>query len=224
MLPGKAFFIKETNPTSEFHLLWLDEQVSLESSLRMATDPACFGIARKGGGARAKLAIRFRSKDALAAFAKANNIRDTSSYGRWKITGIDVTVGTFGLLGFLVERGFTETEVLYLKDSCGVFLSVQCGDTMPGYYVCNGSKRQFTFKALNSVAKTQAAEKSQASRPSAASAASNSSAEKQQAFFRQVHKPNPKLAAPASPRPEAAKHKTEGKSGMTPDGKTHKDK
>ena len=40
-------FVKETVPTSEFHLLWLDEEVSLADASTMATDKACFGIARE---------------------------------------------------------------------------------------------------------------------------------------------------------------------------------
>lgn len=218
-----SFFIKETTPVSEFHWLWLEQEVSLAETLTMATEKDCFGIARKGGAARAKLALRFRNKEAMVAFAQSNGIRDTSNYGRWKITGVDITVGTFGLLGFLVARGFDETEVLYLKDSCGVFLSLQCGDTSPGYYVCNGARRQFTFKALNSVAKEQAATKSQASRPAAKAAASQSTVSKQQAFFRRVHKPSAKLNAPASPRKEAPKHKSEAKSGLTPETKAAKE-
>ena len=59
--------------------------------------------------------------------------------------------------GLLAQRGFEDTEVLYLKKSNGVFLPLKCGDNTPGYFICNGTKRQFTFKALNSVAKEQAA-------------------------------------------------------------------
>lgn len=196
------FFIKETVPAGEYHLLWLDEEIDLATALAMATDKACYGVARKGGAARPKLALRFRNQESMASYAKANGLRDTSQFGRWKITGVDITVGTYGLLGFLVSRGFEETEVLYLKDSSGVFLSTKCGDTSPGYYVCGGARRQFTFKALNTVAKDQIASQSQASRPAARTMQSSSNSLRQQAFFKQVHKPIPKPAA-ASPTKEA---------------------
>ena len=96
------FFIKESSPTTEFHLLWLDEELSLADALTMATDKDCFGVARKGGAARPKLALRFRNQEAMVAYAKSHGIRDTSQYGRWKITGVDITVGTYGLLRFVV--------------------------------------------------------------------------------------------------------------------------
>lgn len=60
----------------------------------------------------------------------------------------------------------------------------------------------------------QAASKSQASRPPAARTASSGSN-----VAKQVHKPNPKPAGPASPVREAPKRQNEGKSGVTPDTK-----
>ena len=129
---------------------------------------------------------------------------------------MDITVGTYGLLGLLVlaQRGFEDTEVLYLKKSNGVFLPLKCGDNTPGYYICNGTKRQFTFKALISVAKEQAANQSKASRPAAKAASSDSAMSRQQAFFKQVHRPLPKQHATASPTKEATKRPTEGKTGL----------
>ena len=216
------FFIKETTTTFEFHLLWLDTDVTLEAAIDMAKDESCYGIARKGAANCAKLAIRFKDKQAMMNFAKTHHIKDTSDYGRWKITGVDVTVGTFGLLGFLVTRGFSEPEVLYLKDSSGVFMSLQAGDTDPGFYMCNGTRRQFTFKALNNVAKEQTAKKSKEARQTDKSKASGSDVSKQQAFFRQ-RKPSALMAAPASPRTEPAKHKSVAKTGETPDPKAQKE-
>ena len=74
------FFVKESTPSTEYHLLWLEEEVSLADALTMASDKACFGVARKGGAARPKLALRLRNQESMAAFAKSNGIRDTSHY------------------------------------------------------------------------------------------------------------------------------------------------
>ena len=136
---------------------------------------------------------------------------------------MDITVGTYGLLGLLAQRGFEDTEVLYLKKSNGVFLPLKCGDNTPGYFICNGTKRQLTFKALNSVAKEQAANQSKASRPAAKAASSDSAMSRQQAFFKQVHRPLPKQHATASPTKEATKRPTEGKTGFTPEPKNQRE-
>ena len=74
-------FVKETVPTSEFHLLWLDEEVSLADASTMATDKACFGIAGKRGAARPKLALWFRNQEAMAACAKTNGKTHRSMVG-----------------------------------------------------------------------------------------------------------------------------------------------
>ena len=218
------FFVKESKPIREYHLLWLEEEVDLPTALALAVAPQCFGIARKGSAAHPKLAIRFREQKDLAAFAKSHNIRDTSHYGRWKISGIDITVRTYGLLAFLVERGFQDTEVLYLKDSTGVFLSTQPGSLAPSFYMCNGIKKQLMIKALNSTARDQAKvanENRQSSSASSSRSKATTKAEKQQAFFKQVSKPKPMEAV--SPSKEQQKRKTDGKTGVTPDAKAVKE-
>ena len=129
-------------------------------------------------------------------------------------------------MGFLVRRGFEETEVLYLKDACAVFLSLKPRDILPDFYLCNGNRRQVTFKALNSLAKEQAkavSTQSQASQPASSANATMTRSAKQQAFFQQV-RPKASKAPPAtSPAKTTTKRAAGDKTGMTPDGKAQKE-
>jgi hypothetical protein len=221
-----SVFIKETSPTVECHLLWLDEEVTLSEALTLAASDGCLGIARKGGAAHPKLALRFRDPAALTSCATANKIRDVSKYSRWKITGIDIQVGTYGLLGFLTSRGFEDVEVLYLKDSTGVFLTMKPRNVNPGFYMCQGVRRQFTFKALNALARDQVKLANQ-QMPSDVSQASGAlrgdqREARQQAFFTQIQKSLPKTSA-SSPAKEATKQKPSAHTGETPDAKKQRD-
>ena len=219
-------FIKETSPTVECHLLWLDEEVTLSEALTLAASDGCLGIARKGGAAHPKLALRFRDLAALTSCATANKIRDVSKYSRWKITGIDIQVDTYGLLGFLTSRGFEDVEVLYLKDSTGVFLTMKPRNVNPGFYMCQGVRRQFTFKALNALARDQVKLANQ-QMPSDVSQASGAlrgdqREARQQAFFTQIQKSLPKTSA-SPPAKEATKQKPSAHTGETPDAKKQRD-
>lgn len=206
--------------------MWLEEDVTLSEALTLAAADGCLGIARKGGAAHPKLALRFGDPAALTACATANKIRDVSKYSRWKITGIDIQVGTYGLLGFLTSRGFEDVEILYLKDSAGVFLTLKPGNVNPGFYMCQGVRRQFTFKALNALAKDQIklANQQMPSTVSQSSDVPRSDQRKtrQQAFFMQVQKSLPTTKA-SSPAKEATKQKPSAHTGETPDAKKQRD-
>eukprot|EP00435_Cladocopium_sp_Y103_P072576 s395_g40.t1 len=165
-----------------------------------------------------RYAVRFRTREALSTFATTHGLYDASALGRWKISGIDAAVGTFGLLAFLTKRGFADLDSLYVDDGYGVFLASAPGDFSSGFFVQSDTRRQFHFKAFNSVAREQARktnENAQASSMSVSKAAPKQSerAMRQQTLMANLQNAGPK----ASPK------KAEAKSGITPDSKKNED-
>ena len=213
-----SVFYKESSPVQEYMLLWLEEGTTLQDAVKLADHDDVFGVVRKGNAAAPKYALRFRDTERLKQFAADHSILDLSNLGRWKIYGIDNTVGTFGLLAWLTQRGFQDVEVLYVSDSTGVWLASAAGNLSPGYYVQNGVKMQFHIKALNNVARDQAKAKNSSAASSASKAAPKIStrAAKQQAFVKSLST----TVQPGSPKKEPVKRKeAQPKTGMTPESK-----
>lgn len=214
-----SVFYKETSPVHEYMLLWLEEGTTLQDAVKLAAGhDDVFGVVRKGNAAAPKYALRFRSAERLKQFAADHSILDLSDLGRWKIYGIDNTVGTFGLLAWLTQRGFQDVEVLYVSDGAGVWLAATAGNLFPGYYVQNGVKKRFHIKALSSVARDQAKAKNSSAASSASKAAPKVSnrAAKQQAFVNSLNT----AIQPTSPKKEPVKRKeAQPKTGMTPESK-----
>ena len=212
-----SVFYKEVSPAQEYLLLWLDDAMSLQDAVKLAEHQDAFGVVRKGHAASPKYAIRFRDVNRLKDFAANHSILDVSDLGRWKIYGIDNTVGTYGLLAWLTERGFQKVEVLYVNDGTGVWLATQPGELASGYYVQSGVKRQFHIKALNSVAKEQAKAKNTGATSSANPAIPKQSARaaKQQAFAAQLSA----MQVSTPKRDQPKRKETQPKTGLTPDPK-----
>jgi len=92
--------------------------------------------------------------------------------------------------------------------------------------MCQGVRRQFTFKALNALARDQVKLANQ-QMPSDVSQASGAlrgdqREARQQAFFTQIQKSLPKTSA-SSPAKEATKQKPSAHTGETPDAKKQRD-
>ena len=146
--------------------------------------------------------------------------------GRWKVSGIDAAVGTYGLLAWLTARGFKDLDILYITDGSGVFLASTPGDLKSGYYVHDGTKRQFHIKALNSVARDQAKQAneransgSSASVPKAVPKQSERAARQQQ-FMNSMRIASNTNAPKASPKKEAVKRPADqNATGFTPEAK-----
>eukprot|EP00435_Cladocopium_sp_Y103_P055966 s4_g18.t1 len=219
-----SVFYKEVNPVNEFLLLWCDEGTNLQGAVKMADHEDCFGVVRKGSSATPRYAVRFRSREALSTFATAHGLYDASALGRWKISGIDAAVGTFGPLAFLTKRGFADLDILYVDDGYGVFLASTPGDFSSGFFVQSDTRRQFHFKALNNVARDQARKTNENAQASSMSVSKTAPKQSQRAIRQQTLMANLQNAGPkASPKKDPNKRKAEAKSGVTPDSKKTED-
>lgn len=219
-----SIFIKQASPAEELLLLWLEDGTDLVEAIKMAEVDDALGVVRKGASNKPRFAVRFRDPEALKTFAAKYSLFDPSTMGRWKISGIDAAVGTYGLLAWLTARGFKDLDILYVTDGSGVFLASTPGDLKPGFFVQNGTRRQFHFKASNSVAKTQAKQANESERATSAAAAPKAApkqserAERQQQFLNSMRAASHARAPKASPKKEASKRPGES-TGDTPEPK-----
>ena len=215
----RSIFFKESKPTKELLLLWLEDGTSLEEAIKMADHQDAYGVVRKGNSAKPKYAIRFMCAERLKEFAESYSLIDVTALGRWKIYGIDTTVGTYGLLAWLTQRGFQDVEILYVSDGSGVWLASRPGKLDSGYFMQNGTKRQFHIKAVNDVAKDQAkaqnSSSASASKPNAPKQSDRMT--RQKAFVASL--PGAAANAASSPKKDPSKRKEPPKTGMTPDAK-----
>ena len=218
----RGIFLKQREGP-EMHLCWLDEGVDLATALRYAQHKEAFGVVEKGGALFPRFAVRFRSRDALTAFALANKIPDLGHLGRWRVSGLHPSVGTHGFAAFLVERGWKEIQILYLAEDKGVFLASNRGVDSPSFFRLSGTARQLAFKALDSNARGMSHDASVQSRipqdpilttPGPYVSRRNT----QQAFLQRLLEADSNRASidkPASPRTEAPKREAEGPTGET---------
>ncbi|CAK9061868.1 Uncharacterized protein SCF082_LOCUS32335 [Durusdinium trenchii] len=215
----RSIFFKESKPTKELLLLWLEDGTSLEEAIKMADHQDAYGVVRKGNSAKPKYAICFMCAERLKEFAESYSLIDVTALGRWKIYGIDATVGTYGLLAWLTQRGFQDVEILYVSDGSGVWLASRPGKLDSGYFMQNGTKRQFHIKAVNDVAKDQAkaqnSSSASASKPNAPKQSDRMT--RQKAFVASL--PGAAANAASSPKKDPSKRKEPPKTGMTPDAK-----
>ena len=126
-------FIKDKDDTTEYHLLYLDDEFTLEEAIKLSDNEHIYGVIRKAGGAKTRYALRFTNETHLQAFAKEHEILDNSSHGKWKLQGISPVVGLCGLLAFLTERKFENTDVLYMKDMNATFTAEVSGSVTEAF-------------------------------------------------------------------------------------------
>ena len=121
--------------------------MTLNDALNLTKDKRVFGLAEKGMSGR--LALRFKTSDALSNFAKEYKFEDTSHLARWKVTGYPLTGG--------------HVNVLYMDSKEAVFHSSNRGSDLPMYYMDAGQGQQVKFTALNAVARGMQCQEREAS-------------------------------------------------------------
>ena len=220
---GKASgILKDKDTNTEYFLLYLDEEFTLEEAIKLGENEPVYGVVKKGGGTKPRYALRFQKESELQAFAKEHAILDTSAHGKWKIQGIIPAVGVCGLLGFLTSRGFSNIDVLYMKDMNATFSAETAGDTTASFYMSGGSKIQLRFKAVNQIAKEH--EKQQnlivqaAKQPTVTKSSARTTS--QQLFFQQhVARQQERATKADGTAAEPPKRPQTTKTGLTPDSK-----
>lgn len=138
---GRAgMFVKDKDGSTDYFLLYLDEEFCLEEAVKLAEADAVCGVIRKGGGTRPRFALRFTKESDVKKFAPDNRILDTSAHAKWKVQGISPVVGACGPLAFLTERGFENIGILYQKDLCATFSAEVSGNINDSYYIAGGTR------------------------------------------------------------------------------------
>ena len=207
-------------------ILWLPETMLYEEALALSNNDTCNGLIVKNAKVQPRFAIRFSSTQELSAFARTNALPDNSDKGRWRIEGIDSTIGSAGIITFLESKGWNVDELLYCGARHGVYTASQVGQIGPMHYKLPGNvTQQIRFKALNSVAKKAHSDASKASRTSgsaASTAAPTTEGQKKTEYLRAL-KTIDLTATPASPRVKTAADKRNaqglGHTGTTPPSK-----
>ena len=205
-------------------ILWLPPEFSLDDAIVLAQqDDKALGIVSKNSRLRPRYAVRFGQKEDLQRFAKANNIEDLSTFGRWRLTGLPVQTGSVGALQLLESRGWDIKEILFLNDSQCSFLSSKRGNISNMYYIDGGIKHPLQIKAVNAIARDEqaSANKAAASKAAPKLQTSRPATAVQKDTWTRAIAAKASLQAPASPRrsvnQEPSKRTTDSKTGNTPD-------
>lgn len=126
-----SMFIKvhdDDESTLPLELLWLGDDVTLETAVLAAQDPTAYGV--------------------------ANSIEDLTNYGRWRINGLPHNCGATDVMQLLEGNGWEIYEILYVGEHHAVFIATKQGPTSPLHYdYLKDHKQVIRFKALNHVAK-----------------------------------------------------------------------
>eukprot|EP00434_Breviolum_minutum_P037275 symbB.v1.2.033046.t1/scaffold4051.1/size47670/7 len=211
------------HPLAELELLWLDENVDFDTAVELSKHQLVLGMVEKGSSLFPRFALRFTSLDHIDKFCKEKKLDNNARLGSWKVTGVHASIGQHGALAFLVAQQWQDVEVLYLKEDQMVFLSANCGNCAPMWYVHEGTKRQIKFKATNTAAKNLAKSNSMSSRVQVAPVL-QSQKERKKTFLDQVFpaEARAKAASPSQPSmaPDAKDKRTpQHQTGFTPDKK-----
>jgi len=219
----EGMFMKDKDGSTDYFLLYLDEEFSLEEAVKLAEADTVCGVCRKGVGTRPRFALRFAKESDLRMFAQDNHLLDTSSHAKWKVQGISPVIGTCGLLAFLTERGFENIDILYQKDLCATFSAEVSGNINDSYCITGGTRFQLRFKATNKVAQDHAKTKSQSSQAAKRQGAPTQSARSaaQQLFYQQHTIKQQSQNISADPK-NAPKRIQQTKTGLTPERKQQK--
>ncbi len=228
----RCIFYKDKTNTIEYELLWLEPDTSIEDANKLADHADVFGITTKAKSGDTRFALRFQERSAMQAFAMTHKLHDQSDQGRFKLTGVDTTIGLHGVVTFLLERQWNNIEILYITDGAAIFLAGGIGDVTPAYYSLHGAKRQLIFKALNAQAREMIRSqniqnKSDASGDTGAAASTRTTfgnfrgdnrAAAQKLFLASVGQKRNDAKIPASPIREAPKRPPQGTTGQSPPG------
>ena len=193
-----GIFIKcQSDDVAPLELLWLPETMSLTDAINMTKDKRVIGLAEKGMSGR--LALRFKTNDALANFAKEYKYVDTSHLARWKVSGYPLNGGLHGLSLLLGSRKWKDVSVVYMDSKEAVFHSSNRGNDLPLYYMEAGQGQQVKFKALNAVARGMQRQDREAGTSSGTSIFPERRApreERQKVFLQRLNdkSPNPKAS------------------------------
>ena len=76
-----------------------------------------FGVIRTASAEHPRYAIRFKNKGKMRAFADAQGVAEQTTFGRYKLTGINPDVGQDGLMAMLSSPalGWTVHEAMYME-------------------------------------------------------------------------------------------------------------
>ena len=211
------------HPLAELELLWLDENVDFDTAVELSKHQLVLGMVEKGSSLFPRFALRFTSLDHIDKFCKEKKLDNNARLGSWKVTGVHASIGQHGALAFLVAQQWQDVEVLYLKEDQMVFLSANCGNCAPMWYVHEGTKRQIKFKATNTAAKNLAKSNSMSSRVQVAPVL-QSQKERKKSFLDQVFpaEARAKAASPSQPSmvvDSKDKRISQHQTGSTPDKK-----
>eukprot|EP00959_Pyramimonas_sp_CCMP1952_P306591 6416596-Pyramimonas_sp.AAC.1 len=92
----------------------------------------------------------------MEAFARKHNIDCITGVGRWKVTGLPVSMGTAGMIELLMALRWEVKEILYYDAKQTVFLAQGVGNHAPSHFLSHGQPRSIEFKAPNAAAKKAA--------------------------------------------------------------------
>ena len=162
---GVFFKVRKVEPVhvlSDLELLWLPEQTTLDMARALAQHDHVLGVCAKGGAQQPRLALRFKTVERMAAFAKENDIEDVSRLQRWKVVGLPISIGLHGLMVLFKDLAWELHSVLYFESDHAMVLAEKLGEHTLKYYTEGKQKHQIVFKALNASAKAAARTASQA--------------------------------------------------------------
>ena len=172
---GVFFKVRKVEPAhvlSDLELLWLPEQTTLDMARALAQHDHVLGVCAKGGAQQPRLALRFKTVERMAAFAKDNDIEDVSRLQRWKVVGLPISIGLHGLMVLFKDLAWELHSVLYFESDHAMVLAEKLGEHTLKYYTEGKQKHQIVFKALNASAKAAARTASQAAAAKAKAAPS----------------------------------------------------
>lgn len=214
-----SMFIKvhdDDESTLPLELLWLGDDVTLETAVLAAQDPTAYGVAVKNHKVKPRFAIRFNNNDDLKKFAAANSIEDLTNYGRWRINGLPHNCGATDVMQLLEGNGWEIYEILYVGEHHAVFIATKQGPTSPLHYdYLKDHKQVIRFKALNHVAKEHQKATAASSRGSDQTVLGKRSAQSERQKWTRQAAANTAIAQPV-------KRPTTTKTGLTPDSKAKK--
>ena len=108
----------------DLDMLWLPLDVTLAEALQLAAaEPATFGLACKPGSEGTRFALRFQNAEAMAARAAALQIDNIAALGRYRISGVNPTFGSGGVIATMAGAGWALEEVIFLAENHAIVLA-----------------------------------------------------------------------------------------------------
>ncbi len=216
-IDGVFYKYRKDPDATEFPLLWLPEETSIDTALHYAKAPEALGVVEKSSAQDGRLALRFENITILEKFAQEKGIHNNSLYGRWKVTGTPAEIGVAGAAAFLAGQQWKGFDILFVDAGHFVFIAPSVGNHHPMHFVYQGVSRLIHWKAVNAKAKTLIKAHSVAA-ASAAKGPLEQAALNRKSFLEKVLPKQPSPAPPASPKNKEGE-KRPGTTGSTPESK-----